>query len=100
MQVKDLGKQIAHLLKTCQTSEERDVDVDVEVDVERTDDALLTFDNVAELQQRNSELLSLVREMTAERESAEIHQVRFLSGLAWSMIFLKKQTSISRACVL
>ena len=91
MQVKDLGKQIAHLLKTCQTSEERDVDVDVEVDVESTDDALLTFDNVAELQQRNSELLSLVREMTAERESAEIHQVRFLS--AYSMILLKKQKS-------
>ena len=52
----------------------------------------------AELQQRNSELLSLVREMTAERESAEIHQVRFLS--AYSMILLKKQTSIPRACVL
>jgi hypothetical protein len=76
--VKDLGKQISHLLKVGLTSEERDVDVDVEIDVEGSDDTVVTFDNVDELQQRNSELLSLVREMTAERESAEIHKVPVL----------------------
>jgi hypothetical protein len=78
--VKDLGKQISHLLKVGLTSEERDVDVDVEIDVEGSDDTVVTFDNVDELQQRNSELLSLVREMTAERESAEIHKVPVLGA--------------------
>ena len=73
-QVKDLGKQISHLLKQTQTSEERDVDVE-------EDDDVVTFSNVDELQQRNSELLTLVREMSAERESAEIHKVKICDQL-------------------
>ena len=73
-QVKDLGKQISHLLKQTQTSEERDVDVE-------EDDDVVTFSNVDELQQRNSELLTLVREMSAERESAEIHKVKICDRL-------------------
>jgi hypothetical protein len=63
------------LLKSNQTSEERDVDIDVVTGDDGDDQRLVTFKNVEELQQRNAELLSLVREMDAERESAEFHLV-------------------------
>ncbi len=65
------------MLKSNQTSEERDVDIDVVTGDDGDDQRLVTFKNVEELQQRNAELLSLVREMDAERESAEFHLVKF-----------------------
>ena len=99
-QVKDLGKQISHLLKQAQTSEELDVDVDVDVvddvDVVNVPDRLLTFSNVDELQQRNAELLSLVNEMSAERESAEIHKVWAWSSLVEVVRWLRLRFPIQQ----
>ena len=72
-QVRDLSLQVRALLKEVETAGE--VDVDDTGDENAEQNRLVIFKNIDQLQDRNAELLSLVREMTAERESAEIHLV-------------------------
>eukprot|EP00092_Neocalanus_flemingeri_P000848 GFUD01000905.1.p1 GENE.GFUD01000905.1~~GFUD01000905.1.p1 ORF type:complete len:1977 (-),score=934.20 GFUD01000905.1:29-5959(-) len=77
LQVGDLGKQVATLVRDentgrgvgrRQSPRERQQQVDTDSVIESR---LLTFHNVMELQQKNIELLAVVRELSAGQEAAE-----------------------------
>jgi len=79
MQVSDLGKQVSTLVRDADTgrgsgrrqSPRQPQHVDVASADSVIEGRLLTFHNVVELQQKNIELLAVVRELSAGQEAAE-----------------------------